>query len=67
MDLSYPIGKYQFPDSTTATQRATWIEEIRQAPAAMRAAIRCVRWSGAIRLVITMLSISSGGKSTNGA
>ena len=40
MDLSYPIGKYQFPDSTTAAQRANWIEEIRQAPAALRAAIK---------------------------
>src|SRR5262245_59519345 len=39
-DLRYPIGKFQFdPNPTTATRRAC-LAQIREAPAAMRAAVR---------------------------
>src|SRR5262245_50492001 len=39
-DLRYPIGKFQFdPNATTATRRAC-LAQIREAPAAMRAAVR---------------------------
>jgi len=38
-DLSYPIGEFSFPESTTAEQRRTWIGEIAAAPAHLRTAI----------------------------
>src|SRR5690348_2036125 len=38
-DLSYPIGKFSFPASTTAAERHKWTEDIRQAPGQLRAAI----------------------------
>jgi hypothetical protein len=38
-DLSYPIGKFTFPQSTTPHQRQEWIAEIADAPAKLRAAV----------------------------
>jgi uncharacterized damage-inducible protein DinB len=40
MDLRYPIGQYDFPKSLTADQRARCIEDIEQAPARYREAVR---------------------------
>lgn len=40
MDPSYPIGKFSFPQSVTAQQRETWINEIAAAPGKLRAAIQ---------------------------
>src|SRR5579871_39448 len=39
MDLSYPIGKFSFPESSTAEQRQRWIADIAATPARMRAAV----------------------------
>ena len=39
MDLSYPIGRFSFPDTTTAEQREGWIADIAAAPANLRAAV----------------------------
>ena len=39
MDPRFPIGPYVPPDTTTVEQRAAWIEDLIQAPAALRAAI----------------------------
>src|ERR1700686_2626318 len=39
MDLSYPIGKFSFPDSTTAEQREGWIADSAATPANMRTAV----------------------------
>jgi hypothetical protein len=39
VSLSYPIGKFSMPETSTAEQRQTWINEIAETPAAMRAAI----------------------------
>jgi uncharacterized damage-inducible protein DinB len=38
-DLQYPIGRFSFPDSTTAEQRQAWIREIVRAPRELRAAV----------------------------
>jgi hypothetical protein len=38
-DLQYPIGRFSFPDATTAEQRQTWIREIARAPQELRAAV----------------------------
>jgi uncharacterized damage-inducible protein DinB len=38
-DLQYPIGRFTFPESTTAEQRQTWIQEIARAPQELRAAV----------------------------
>jgi DinB superfamily len=38
-DPRYPIGKFSFIGSTDATQRKQWIDDIAQAPPALRAAI----------------------------
>jgi len=38
-DLQYPIGRFSFPDSSTAEQRQTWIQEISRAPRELRAAV----------------------------
>ncbi|SRR6266536_637346 len=40
MDLSYPIGKFQTPQSITPSLRAGWIDEIAAAPALLREAVR---------------------------
>src|SRR5258706_10385472 len=37
-DLQYPIGPFTFPGSTTAQERAIWIQEIARAPRDLRAA-----------------------------
>jgi hypothetical protein len=39
-DPRYPIGKFSFTGSTDATQRKQLIDDIEQAPAALRAAVR---------------------------
>lgn len=39
LDLRYPIGRFELPSSTTPSERVTWIAEIAQAPAGLRAAI----------------------------
>jgi len=39
-DLSYPIGKFSPPSAYTAAGRASAIEEIKAAPAVLRAAVR---------------------------
>jgi hypothetical protein len=39
LDRRYPIGKFSFPQSTTAAQRELWIAEIAEAPAKLRAAV----------------------------
>jgi uncharacterized damage-inducible protein DinB len=38
--LSYPIGKFSFPESTTAEQRTAWIDEIALAPSKLRSGIQ---------------------------
>jgi hypothetical protein len=38
-DLQYPIGRFTFPDATTAEQRQAWIREIARAPRELRAAV----------------------------
>ena len=38
-DLQYPIGPFSLPDSTTAQERRTWIQEIARAPGDLRAAV----------------------------
>lgn len=38
-DLQYPIGRFSFPDSTTAEERQAWIREIARAPQELRAAV----------------------------
>lgn len=38
-DLRYPIGKFSFPQSTTASQREQWIADIAASPAKLRAAV----------------------------
>jgi uncharacterized damage-inducible protein DinB len=37
--LRYPIGQFSFPESTTAEQRARWIDEIAATPSKLRATI----------------------------
>ena len=39
MDLSYPIGKFSFPQSATPEQRRLWIGEIASTPRNLRAAV----------------------------
>jgi uncharacterized damage-inducible protein DinB len=39
MDLSYPIGKFEFTGPATPEQRKRWIAEIAAAPAKFRAAV----------------------------
>jgi len=39
MDLSYPIGRFESPESVTPELRARWIGEIEAAPAQFRAAV----------------------------
>lgn len=38
-DLSYPVGKLAYDDDVTAGKRTAWIRQIRDAPAALRAAV----------------------------
>ena len=38
-DLQYPIGRFALPETTTAEQRQTWIQEIARAPQELRAAV----------------------------
>ena len=38
-DLSYPVGKFKFPDAVRADDRRKFIEQIAQTPAQLRAAI----------------------------
>ena len=38
-DLRYPVGKFQFPDVVTADHRRTYIDQIAQTPARLRAAV----------------------------
>lgn len=38
-DLRYPIGKFQFPAESSASERAQWIEQIAEAPAKLRALV----------------------------
>lgn len=38
-DLRYPVGKFHFPDSVSAEERAGFIDQIAEAPARMRAAV----------------------------
>ena len=40
MDLRYPIGKFQRPESVTAEDRATWLAALADAPARFRNAVR---------------------------
>jgi len=40
MDLRYPIGRFQTPQSTTPSLRAGWIDDIAAAPARLREAVR---------------------------
>jgi uncharacterized damage-inducible protein DinB len=37
--LSFPIGKFSFPQSITPTQRKQWIDEVAATPANLRAAV----------------------------
>ena len=39
MDLSYPIGKFQWPQSVSAAERKAWLEELAAAPAGLREAV----------------------------
>lgn len=38
-DLQYPIGRFSFPESSTAEERQTWIREVASAPQEMREAV----------------------------
>ncbi len=38
-DLRYPVGKFQFPESVSAAERAAFVDQIEQTPARVRAAI----------------------------
>jgi hypothetical protein len=38
-DLQYPIGRFSFPDSSTAAERQAWIGEIARVPRDLRAAV----------------------------
>ena len=38
-DLQYPIGRFTFPESSTAEQRQQWIREIARTPQELRAAV----------------------------
>jgi uncharacterized damage-inducible protein DinB len=38
-DLQYPIGRFTFPEATTAEQRQSWICEIANTPRELRAAV----------------------------
>jgi uncharacterized damage-inducible protein DinB len=38
-DLRYPVGKFRFPESVSAQELATFIDQIAEAPAQLRAAI----------------------------
>jgi uncharacterized damage-inducible protein DinB len=38
-DLSYPIGRFSFPEVSTEDDRHDWTEEIAEAPAQLRAAV----------------------------
>jgi hypothetical protein len=38
-NLSYPIGRFQFPDAVTEDQRCRFIDDIEAAPAHLRAAV----------------------------
>ncbi|HVZ77531.1 MAG TPA: bacillithiol transferase BstA [Gemmatimonadaceae bacterium] len=40
MDLRYPIGRFERPAEYTPEVRAQWIEQLAQAPANLRAAVR---------------------------
>ena len=40
MDLSYPIGRFECPESVTPEMRARWVGEIEAAPAQFRAAVQ---------------------------
>ena len=40
MDLRYPIGKFQRPESVTAEDRAAWLAALADAPARFRNAVR---------------------------
>lgn len=40
MDLSYPIGKFAWPQTTTSEQRSQMIDVVAQAPAKFREAVR---------------------------
>jgi hypothetical protein len=37
--LRYPIGKFSFPESTTAQQRTEWIRDVSETPLLLRAAV----------------------------
>jgi uncharacterized damage-inducible protein DinB len=37
--LRFPVGKFKFPDSVTAAERAAFVEQIAQTPAKLRAAV----------------------------
>jgi hypothetical protein len=39
MDLSYPIGKFSFPQTVSPDQRRQWIADVAAAPANLRAAV----------------------------
>src|SRR5687767_2694036 len=39
-DLRFPVGKFVFPESVTADQRAGWIEDIATMPSQLRAAVK---------------------------
>jgi len=39
MDLSYPIGKFEWPQSVTAEMRTQWIEDIAAGPRRFRRAV----------------------------
>ena len=38
-DLQYPVGRFIFPESTSAEQRQAWIREIARTPQELRAAV----------------------------
>ena len=38
-DLRYPVGKFKFPDSISADDRAKFVEQIAQTPARLREAV----------------------------
>lgn len=39
MDLRYPIGRFEWPESSTGEQRREWIARVEAAPARLRAAV----------------------------
>jgi len=41
-DASYPIGRFQFPDTVTPAMRGQWLDDIAQTPSRIRSALEAL-------------------------